>query len=219
MPLPRRTKRAAAAAAESKIKESIAKINQQTFDEDENPKKLSDLNASEEAPATHHSKNKTTIGGRGGPGKRKPGSPKYTDASHDRATKMSKNSFKNDQESQAHPSPSVASYPDLLYEFSGAARSNCLSFSSCTSANTVPSSVTTAERESLEHQQRRAARMVNSNRPMLLSRRTSHKMARPSEFDSPAYSPIHADRISFTPVAKLTASLTTPLVRRGHRAM
>jgi hypothetical protein len=204
MPPLRRTKRAAAAAAESKIKESIAKINQ-AIDEEENPKKLSDLNASEEEAPRTQQYNK----------KRKPGSSKHTDDSH-RTTKKSKNAFKTDQESQVHPSPSEASYPGLFSECS-AASSNFLSFSS-TSTATVPSSVTTVERERLERQRRRAARMVNSNRPMLLSRRTSYRMARSSEFASPVYSPIHANRISFTPVAnKLTSS--TMLVRRGHRAM
>jgi hypothetical protein len=204
MPPLRRTKRAAAAAAESKIKESIAKINQAVDEEEENPKKLSDLNASEEEEPRTQQYNK----------KRKPGSSKHTDDSH-RTTKKSKNAFKTDQESQVHPSPSEASYPGLFSEYSAA--SNFLSFSS-TSTATAPSSVTTVERERLERQRRRAARMVNSNRPMLLSRRTSYRMARSSEFASPVYSPIHANRISFTPVAnKLTSS--TMLVRRGHRAM
>jgi hypothetical protein len=217
MPPLRRTKRAAAAAAESKIKESIAKINQ-PLDEDEKPKQLSDLNESEEAPPrTQHNKRTATT-------KRKPGPSKHTNAIH-RTTKKSKKSSKTDQESQVHPSPSEASYPDLFSENNSAASDmDCgLSFSSTSTSGastTVPSSVTTVDREALEHQRRRAARMVNSNRPMLLSRRTSYKMARrvPSEFASPVYSPIHANRISFTPVAKLTTS-TIPLLRRGHRAM
>jgi hypothetical protein len=190
-------------------------MNQAFEDEDENPKKLSDLNESEdEVPRTHDK----TATGQHGPEKRKPGSSKHTDDSH-RVTKKANISFKTDQESQVHPSPSEASYPDLFSE-SSSADDNCLSFSSTSATTTVSSSLVTTverERERLGRQQRRSARMVNSNRPMLLSHRTFYKMAVPFEFASPVYSPLYADRISFTPEVKLTA--TTQLVRRGCREM
>jgi hypothetical protein len=64
----------------------------------------------------------------------------------------------------------------------------------------VPNSATGKRKANHDHLQRRALREVNSNGPMKLSRRTSHRMAS-GYASTPIYSPIVAQELSFTPVA------------------
>jgi hypothetical protein len=62
----------------------------------------------------------------------------------------------------------------------------------------------TAILERLEHQQKKAARQVHSNGPMILSLRTSYNIAMDV---SPIYSPIASIRFTFTPEYCLRARL------------
>lgn len=58
-----------------------------------------------------------------------------------------------------------------------------------------------------EHYRRRAERMVHSERPMLLSRRTSYKMQRTSIHSPvPSYSPLAACKLSFQSFDRVNVS-------------
>ena len=93
---------------------------------------------------------------------------------------------------------------DAFYNSSDISTSTILSSSSSSPSATAMSSTAKARRD---HQRRRAERQINTDGPMFLSQNTTYKM-KSGHASSPQYSPIRAFEIHFTPVA---GRPTTPL--------
>jgi hypothetical protein len=178
---PRRIKRAAAAVAESKIKQVL----EESINEDRKKgakQKSSSFTVFEfdgVAPRPH--KRRAT---------RKKG-PK--------SSSPRKDAF--DERKQVPRSMQSSAYEDLgdlFYSSDGST-----SFASMLEFSTV-------EKAHMEHNRRRSMRSINSTGPMHLSYRTSYRMSisEPMSQASPACSPILSTKLRFTPVAHLP---TTPI--------
>lgn len=200
--MPGRTKRAAAAAAESKIK----KVLEESINED---RKKGTTAATEKkrpsstvfdfdgmAPRPH--KRRAT---RKQEAKSKPRNDEgeYTG-----------NRKQKSRSSHVEQSPGFHSLANLLYS-SDASLSSFLSSSGPKKGKRVVVEIATVEKARMEHQRRRSLRSINSTGPMHLSYRTSYRMSLSDS--SPTTSPILSTTLRFTPVAHLP---TTPIPRSSN---
>ena len=117
--------------------------------------------------------------------------------SNDASKKSSKKMKSTFQVENTPDDISELTIPTILTSLSSESQS-ILSDSSGSSSERIWISSTTRAR--LEHNRRRAAREVNSDGPMILSRRTTFRISSSSVL-SPNYSPITAIELRFTPVA------------------
>lgn len=130
-----------------------------------------------------------------GPSRRLTSRSRSNDASKKSSKKM-KSTF---QDENTPDDISELTFPTILTSFSSDSLS-ILTDSSGSSSERIWISSTTRAR--LEHNRRRAAREVNSDGPMILSRRTTFRISSSSVL-SPNYSPITAIELRFTPVAAI----------------
>lgn len=181
-------KRAAAAIAEEKFKRSIEDINRDGEDWNE---ERSDFDFPADDEATLMTERTLTFTGNA--------------LNKEIHQKRSKKKYKTDAAVQ----PPAAHSDDVPTLHQSEDHSP---FYGCRPAQAVPS---TAILERSEHQKKKAARQVHSNGPMMLSRRTSYKIAMDA---SPNYSPIAAIRFSFTPEYCVRARLMSSTCRNGGRS-
>jgi hypothetical protein len=215
--MPRRTKRASAAIAESRIKEAVLEFNHEDIDTTAKLPSTSHLYAMEAPPvpeevvygnhpdaAIEDYKN----GFNDDYGYRSSRPPRPS------AKKLRKSDSRDDQaafpvfDEGLPPSgrrseiSSMASTGDnSLQTLLGTSGSSSL-FSSSLFSTVTTSDIPSTIKARLSHQRRRTFRQVNSTGPMILSHQTYIRMSPESEA-SPRYSPIAASRLCFTPVAHL----------------
>jgi hypothetical protein len=210
-----RTKRAAAAAAETKIKATLEEMNRCIDEDDNTTQKGAPSNRQHKSIKRKSSiaevfttgKKQQGQSSRGGKANKTAKLPKY------RRTKASKNGKENDT-TTSNSSSSLSNKPTPTFVWDDEEESSQESSEDEENSSSTTKLLSSAMRQRLEHQNRRSSRQVNSAGPMLLSRRMSWKITRTS---SPSFSPITAQTISFTPVAHMSTTPVPPRRGGSHR--
>jgi hypothetical protein len=217
--MPRRTKRAAAAIAESRIKEAVAEFNREDIDTAAKLPSTSQFYDMEAPPAPEEvvygnhpdAAIEDYDGFNDDYGYRSSHPPRPS------AKKLKKSDSRDDQAAlpvfgeglppsgrRSEISSMASTGDNSLQTLLGTSGSSSL-FSSSLFFTVTMSDIPSTIKARLSHQRRRAFRQVNSTGPMILSRQTYIRMSP----GSPRYSPIAASRLCFTPVAHLVDHTST----------
>lgn len=198
-----RAKRAAAAAAESRIREFVEDFNRKDEDGVDNTRGPTGAIAAESFVSEVNGYSNRSGGLNNVSGTKGVANATKQASSQSKNKKLKKSDNSRDDPNHFDESQFFPSFQRLSSSIaSNRSLQTILDNCSCSSLlSTQQSVLSSSVKAHLAHRRRRACRQVNSTGPMVLSLRSDYRMSLGSDA-SPQYSPIMATSLSFTPVAQ-----------------